>query len=146
MLNPTGQASYFYLQHAQTGKLLGSTDGGTVFLQSANINWFPIWKWDGTCLTYVSNGKMLLGGTTGVYTDTMNNLNIGNKQIWSKVFQNGTSKLINQGTNLFLDADASGNLLLSSSDKLKFPVWNYINGWFVCFLCIIDKFLYPGFK
>ena len=128
MLNPSGQASYFRMQHAKTGQLLDSSDDGRAYLQPANNGYNQIWKWDGQYFTDLQTGKVLDSDSSGnVYT---NGNNGGNNQKWTQVIDSGNSKIQNVATGRFLDGDDQAHMLTSPSDKLKFPIWNFNNGLF----------------
>ena len=51
---------------------------------------------------------------------------IAKSQKWSQL--SNTKKIQNNATGLYLDADDQAKLLASSSDKLKNPDWDLVNG------------------
>ena len=112
------------MQHAKTGQVLDSSDDGRAYLQPSNNGYNQIWRWDGTYFTDLQTGKVLdSDGSGNVYT---NGTNGGGNQKWSQVVDSGTSKIKNQGTGRFLDGDDQAHMLTSTSDSLKFPVWNFL--------------------
>ena len=126
LLHPSGQATYFNIQHAKTGQVLDANDNSDSYLEPSNGGWYQLWRWQNNYFTNFETGQVLDSDSSGnVYTNSNNG---GSYQKWTQVVNNGDSKIQNQGTNRFLDGDDQAHMLTSPSDKLKYPVWNFNNG------------------
>jgi hypothetical protein len=132
-LNPKGTdsgISYFKIKHVKTGLFLDSSDDGKTFLTLENTNKSLItsqtWRWGGVTFTHQETGKALDIGT-GSKICTSNKTFVPS-QLWNQLPKNNPKKIQNNATGLYLDADDQAKLLASSSDKLKNPDWNLVNG------------------
>ena len=107
---------------------MDSSDDGRAYLEPGNGGRYQIWRWDGKYFTDLQTGLLLDSNNNGdVYTNSNNG---GIYQKWINRIESGNTKIINWGTDRYLDGDASGNMLTSASDKVKYPVWNLIEGLF----------------
>jgi hypothetical protein len=138
-LNPKGTdsgISFFKIQHVKTGLFLDSGDDGKTFLALENTNKSLIasqtWKWGGvvvyTTFTHQETGKVLDIGTGSTICTRNKTLPLVPSQKWSQLPKNNPKKIQNNATGLYLDADDQAKLLASSSDKLKNPDWDLVNG------------------